>query len=177
MMPQGAQPIIAPFWADLTATNNSITYGRSASALTIAYRSIKQEVSAGGGGTGMSFQTILYTNGQIRLQYSTMTGSGLNQAACGIQSESSYTNVYPFYTRTIGNASMDFVNNILITPVVTYYWLRTEPFSGTIVPGGVYTNSLTCNATNLVPGVYTIELPVSYSAGTAHVPVILSVTE
>lgn len=118
-LPQGTQPIIAPYWANLTTTGNSIKYRTSSSGLVITYNDIKQEGI--GGGTGMAFQTILYTNGQIRIQYSTVNGTLTDRAACGIQygEFSTQTGLIP----VSGKAA-------LLTPVEDK-WITWSP-SGTI---------------------------------------------
>ena len=122
ILPQGTQPIIAPYWANLTTTGNSIKYRTSSSGLVITYNDIKQEGI--GGGTGMAFQTILYTNGQIRIQYSTVNGTLADRAACGIQygDLSTQTGLIP----ASGKAA-------LLTPVENK-WITWSPSGKITVP-------------------------------------------
>ncbi|MFA7368555.1 MAG: autotransporter-associated beta strand repeat-containing protein [Kiritimatiellales bacterium] len=129
----GGDPVLAPFWSDLTVTNGSITYQSNPANLTIAYKNVKQE----GGGSGLQFQTILYTNGQVKLQYQTISGTLAANAACGLQNGTNRVNTG--FVPVTGKA-------VLLTPV-NDAWITYSPSGSFTIPAhGSVTITITLDA-------------------------------
>ena len=139
----GDQPLVAPFWRNLRVGSNSITYAKASDRLIITYTGVTNVLTGGGGGTNLSFQTILYTNGTVKFQYKTINGAGLDTMNCGIQgSSSNYLNTG--FIPASGKA-------VLITPVADI-WVTRSPSSGTVPAGGSTNVTFTANATGRTAG-------------------------
>lgn len=100
-----------------------------------------------------TYQTILYSSGDIIVQYRKMEGT-LNSATIGIENS----------TGTIGlqvvfNAS--YVRDSLAVRYALFQWLSTDRTSGTIAPGDSQAVEVRIHPLNVAPGLHTAQLRVT----------------
>jgi hypothetical protein len=134
--------LIAPFWDDLEFTSNKAYYYNDGTKLTIQFDAVRLLSNSS---TSYTFQVILYSNGNIKLQYLTMVGP-VNYCTVGIQNQ----------PRTIGltvvyNASY-LHNNLAILISKSQNFLTLYPTNGAILSGQVQSINVKFSALGLQPG-------------------------
>ncbi len=128
--------LIAPFFDDLHFRSVArARYHNDGSRFIVQYTGVDRFST----GSNLTFQVILYPNGDIVYQYLSMSGV-LNSATIGIQNAN----------KTIGllvSANENYVhNNMAIRISRVPDWLAVAPTSGTIPPGGFQDFAVTFNA-------------------------------
>jgi hypothetical protein len=127
-LPSLAAPkdLVAAWWDDLNALRSKVYYYNDGNRLIIQY----QDVAHASANGNYTFETILYPDGTIILQYLSMSGY-LTSATVGIQNS----------TRTDGLqvvCNAPFVHDSLAVRLSTRIpsWLSVTPTSGSVPPGG-----------------------------------------
>ncbi len=175
-IPSGASVnnIIAPFWDDLdqSVTDGGTTYvgtlpdGR----FVVQFDQVKRYLQ---GTSSLTFQAILGPEGDIEFQYGTMTGT-LTSASVGIENASGEVGLQVAFN-TPYVASDKAV--LFFSPVI---WATVDPNSGTIDEGESDDVTVTVDATELPPGIYTAELLIETNDPDAQevtVPITLTVSD
>ncbi len=90
-LPNGSQPLIAPFWGDLrVSSSGALYYSASAGRVVISWIGVDEI----GGGTGLEFQARLYADGQIDFSYQEIPSGSPNNITVGLQGDAThYTNL------------------------------------------------------------------------------------
>jgi len=82
-LPDGdGKPLIAPFWSALRSPEGSIRYKAYEDKVVISYVGVEKLTY---GGTNLSFQAILYADGQVEFRYKNINGDRLDRVTVGIQ--------------------------------------------------------------------------------------------
>ncbi len=122
----------------------------------VSYVNVRNYVSPTGTGD-LSFQVILYPNGQITMQYDVMDPGadteGLASATIGIQNSDRTDALQILY-----NAA--YMHNQLAIQIGAASWLSANPTSGTVDPYGTTTVNLLFDASGLEIGDYTGNLTI-----------------
>ena len=182
--PNSAEPnnIIAMLWDDLNFDNGGTAYfyhDVANSRFIVSYHNVP--FYSGGG--DLTFQVILYGNGRILMQYSTLDGGTRGLDECSVGMENSLGDDGLQMT-----ANADYLHNnmaILITPPAT--WLSSNIHGGNLTAGNDTLAIITFDASSLPQGIYTgrldiesndpdesnIQIPVNFNVGAALPPNIV----
>ncbi len=125
--PDAPRPAIMPFWDDLDPITTGHVYYQSYTDSLIVWFDGVDHYSGNYNGN-YTFQIIIYSDGDMRLQYLTMTGD-INSATIGIQNEDNSDELQLSYNTTFVQDNMA----VEIKRVVD--WATISPESG-IIPGG-----------------------------------------
>ncbi len=141
----------------------------------VSYDHVRNYVSPAGTGD-LSFQILLYANGQITFQYDTMDpGSdteGLNSATIGIQNSAANDALQVLY-----NAA--YMHDQLAINIGAASWLSAEPASGTVEPYGTRTVHVNFDAAGMELGDYTGSVVFNCNDGdtpTMSLPVTMTIS-
>ncbi len=141
----------------------------------VSYNNVRNYLSPEGTGD-LSFQVILYANGQITMQYDQMDPGadtdGLAGATIGIQN-SDHTDAL----QIVFNAA--YMHNQLAIEIGAASWLSANPISGTVEPYGTTTVDVLFDASGLEIGDYTGKVTIFSNdpdTPTKDIPVTLTVS-
>lgn len=152
--PQSPNNVIAPFWADLNCLGQLVYYYQD----NVNQRFIVSFIGVPYyGPTGsLTFQTVLYPNGNIDFNYGRMNQGVIwtencrlfsSPATIGIENIDGSIGLQVAYDENYMHDSL----SISIYPS----WLAVTPSSGHIMPGGSETATVSFRAGNLAAGIYT----------------------
>ncbi len=116
-------PLIAPFWDNLRSPDGTISYTRESSRVVISYVGVDSQNYDGG--SGLEFQAILCSNGEIEFRYNELSGN-LNRAAIGIQGDADQA-----YNLVMTPASD---TSVLLTPQNKPAWVTYSPRTESVGP-------------------------------------------
>jgi hypothetical protein len=147
----GDDDLIAGFWDDLDPSDvggGTIHYLGTATEFTVQWTGIERYNEPT---SVMTFQVILYPNGEVVAQYLSMTGT-LNSATAGIENVGGTDGLQVVYNAAYLHDNL----------AVRYYvpaggggWLSQNPTGGTVNPGESVDVQIIANSTGLTPGTYT----------------------
>ncbi|HXG01221.1 MAG TPA: hypothetical protein VNL69_10545, partial [Bacteroidota bacterium] len=100
-----------------------------------------------------TYQTILYPNGDIIVQYRKMEGT-LNSATIGIENSTGSIGL-----QVVFNAA--YVRDSLAVRYALFQWVSTDRTSGTIAPGDSQAVEVRIHPLNVAPGLHTAQLRVT----------------
>jgi hypothetical protein len=149
---------LAVFWDDLDpGIGGNIYYYHDAinERFIISYKNVPFKYSTFGSGS-LSFQVLLYSNGEIIYQYSTLnTGlyRTLNNATIGIESAFGTYGLAAVY-------NSDYIHNNMAIKFSFCGWLFIDPDNGTIEPFGFTEININLNPGDLDNGTYSGTLKV-----------------
>ena len=153
-LPSGSGlPLIAPFWSkNLISPDGTIYYQLERSRVIISYT----DSNLLGGGTGLKFQAILYSDGRIEFRYDEINGS-LNVVAAGIQSDD----------ENYRNMEMTPVSDtsVMFTSQDNSPWVTYSPNSGEVDPLSFQTVTFTLNAGQPLGSQNSFMANVAFSSG------------
>jgi hypothetical protein len=141
---------IAAFWDDLdpSARGGVFYYSDSTNdRFIVQYEGISQYDSL----SINTFQTILYSNGMIKMQYKSMNGK-LDECTVGIENSDASEGVEICYNHALIKDEYA----LLIRPVVE--WAAADPESGTINPSESDYIHLNFHSNSLIPSGYNAEI-------------------
>ncbi len=160
--------LIAPFWDDLTFSDNQAYMYNDGTKLVIQYDNVAHYGSTG----PYTFEVILYPTGKIVYQYLSME-SPTNSATIGIQNETKDDGLQVAY-------NTDYVHDNLAVQIMSVpQWLDVTPSSGRILAGGFMDLDVNFDAAGLMGGDYDANIVIESNdpdEGTILVPATLHVT-
>lgn len=176
----GAQAFIAPLWDSHNYTAASKTYYEVQGIaphrrLIIQWENID---SSGWPSSSLTFQVVLFENGNILSQYKSLNGSTGDRATIGIQGDPQTGLQYGYNQPVLSdNLAVCFVhpnsNNYDCSPEPPDApWLSELPTSGTVDADGSMTVEVVFDATAVTPGIYTAEI---YYGGAFNAPLVIPV--
>ncbi len=161
-LPTGTIPnnLIAMWWDDLDpAEGGSVYYYYDAPGerFIVSFVGIQNYISGGGTGS-LTFQAILYANGQVVLQYGTMDpgtdADGLTSASIGVENVDGSDGLEVVY-----NAA--YMHDNLAVLINAARWLSVSPASGTIEPYSSEVVTVSFDAADMESGTYTGQLMIN----------------
>lgn len=169
--PSAPLNLIAPFWDDLVmnASSRIYFYTDGSKSCIIMYKNVSRY---GSPTDNLSFEVILNSDGTIKFQYQTMTGT-LNSSTIGIQDSSGSMGLQVAY-----NAAYLHNNMAISISRQDYSWLSPSPLTGKIEANKSTNIDLLFNSTGLPVGTYDLYLNVFNDdplTNTISVPVHLEV--
>ncbi|NOR44484.1 MAG: DUF2817 domain-containing protein [Candidatus Delongbacteria bacterium] len=178
LIPSTASPnaIIAPFWDDLDPSSNSSDdiyyYSDIANGKFIVQYN---EIVNYSGSSKNTFEIILYQDGMIVFQYSSMNGI-LDACTIGIENGTGTDGLSLAYNTSYvkNNLAIEFNPNFLPQ------WLSLNPISGTIMQSGSNLITATADATDLIYGLYYADIIITSNdpdENTLILPVKFTVTD
>jgi hypothetical protein len=178
-LPDSGTPnnLIAMWWDDLDpgeGGNVYYYYDAIGNRFVVSFVNIQNYITGGGTGS-LTFQAILYPNGQVVLQYATMDpGSdvdGLTGATIGIENADGTDGL-----NAVCNAA--YVHDNLAVSFRAARWMTVTPASGTVEPYSSTILTVGLNTTDMESGTYTGQIMISGNdpmTPSASVPVTLTV--
>jgi len=147
-IPTGGEPynLVAPFWDDLSFSTSGEAYYEliDPDTLVIEYYNVGRFNDSG----AYTFEIILRSNGAITYQYQSST-SITDSCTIGIQDAVGTTGLQVVY-------NAPYVHDELAVLIgLEGRWLSVSHESGRVAPGRARILTLTCDATELDPGIYT----------------------
>jgi len=151
---------IAPWWDDLDPPEGGHVYTYTDAAngrYIISFVSIQNYIS--GGGTGdLSFQIVMYANGNILFQYGTMNpgsdSDGLSGATIGIQNSTEDDGLTVVY-------NAPYIHDNMAVEIRASNWLTADKSGGMVEPYAIDTIMVTLDAGDLELGDYTGSLVIT----------------
>jgi hypothetical protein len=168
---KAAANIVAALWTDLVIFDTSRIYWKATSGKFVVqfeHMALFSDLTA-----DLTFQIILQSNGEIVLQYKTLTGMTSGYTV-GVQNGNRDTGLLV----TQGLAYVHPGMAIRIRPPGLETWLSLTPSSSSVSPGGAQQMDVTLNASGLTAGNYYAEAVIDSNAPgkeSAVVPVRLTV--
>ncbi len=169
-LPSSPSLLIAPLWDDLNPGAGGDVYVEEFSnRLVIQY----QQVAPYSGTGTLTFEVVIYANGEIDFRYNTLTASVMS-CTVGIQNVD-------------GTQGLQFVFNeaylsdqfaVRIRPVTSFFTLNQ--FTGTILSHSQTNLTGTFTGAGVNPGIYTAQVQVSHNGAGASpitIPAIATITE
>ncbi len=146
---------IAVLWDDLEPqVGGTVWYSANTERAVITWSDVPTFASAS---TRFTFQAILYPSGEIKLQYSSVTGSGTLSHTIGMQDELRQDAVELVYNESYIKSGL----SVILYPSVE--WLSIEPGNGTLAPSSFSEVTVWIKGESLYPGVTTAWL--NYQTG------------
>lgn len=151
--PSAPKPAIMPFWDDLSPLiNGNVYYQSTADSLTVWF--INVDHTPGNYNGTYTFQTILYPDGDILLQYLTMNGT-IESATIGMQNSDNTDALQICYNAPFIEDNLA----VLITRKIL--WLGVSPQSGDIFSNQLQDVSVTVEPQQLLMGTYCATITLS----------------
>jgi|GEM_PF-2194963 len=172
-IPNSAAPnnLVAPFWDDL---NPSSVPGRvryqdmGDGRFVVSWIGMPRYANSA---EIMTFQVILYANGEIVYQYQTMTGT-VTSATVGIEDGAGAVGLQVAFDQAY------ITNNLAVRFTTPTIWASVAPASGSVAAGASTNLTVTLDASELTAGVYNAVLRVSSNdptTPTVDVPITFAV--
>ena len=176
--PAAPQSAVFGFWDDLNPVNNSgngqgyVRYHGNNQRMVVWFDNV-QHWPTNFEGSVYDFQIVLYSTGDISLNYRNMQGR-VDSATIGIQNSEGNQGI-------LMNYNYDLVSNDFSIETETMpNWLEISPLDGIIEPGGIDEVFLLFHADDLEEGNYdyTLEIKTNdYQNPQVEIPIYLSVLE
>ena len=172
------RPAIMGFWDDLNPVNDSGTgegyvYFHSNEQRAVIWFDSVQHWPTNFEGSIYDFQIVLYSTGDIKLNYRSMEGS-TNSATIGMQNASGNNGVLANYNYSLPESEY----SILINKMPS--WLEVSPLDGVVAPQEVSEIYLDITSNGLAIGEYSYDIKIEtndYENSVIYIPVNLDILE
>jgi len=172
------RPAIMGFWDDLNPVNDNGTgegyvYYHTDDNRTVIWYDNVQHWPTNFEGSIYDFQIVLYSTGEIILNYRNMQGS-TNSATIGIQNSSGQNGLLVNYNYSL----VENEYSILINKMPS--WLDVTPLEGVVAPDDVSEIYMNVNTTDVLAGEYSYDLSITtndYENALITIPILINVIE
>ena len=173
-------PAIFGFWDDLNPVNNAnsqdmegyVYYQQFSDKFVVFFDNVAHWVGSGSTTGNYTFQIVLHINGNIDLNYQSMTGS-INSATIGLQASSTEF-IQIAYNSNYTEPNM---SSYILPPAD---WFNLSNLTGTISPGNSDVIDITIDTEGLAEGIYFDIISIStndYDSSSINIPITLNVTD